>query len=412
MSHFETIQILKKSIKLFTLCIVFNLSSLAFAQTPQALQTENLETYPREVLEAEKAIWKIYNKNSAGTGFFIGQKLFVTNYHVLYSLLKNEITLDEIHLSQEGNPNTLNIKQVISVSALDDLAIIEIKETSQHYLKLSQTNAKADDDLFITGYPDKVFTRMKKTGQINYEEDDYFFSFPVNHSNIFGASGSPVLNNQGQVFGVASQSVVNMMYLIKINHLNLTKGDTGQNCETMSIKNCLKKEIKNLTRLAEQGNAFAQFHLGLIDDNEKETKYWYEKAGSQGFAPAQYYLGFTYYYGFRVPQNDELAEEWYLKAAMQGFAPAQNNLAAMYKYELAEEWYLKAAMQGFAPAQFNLGAMYYSGKETKQNYELAEEWFQKAADQGVARAQFYLTLIYKNRVQDKIKKRNPQDYRP
>ena len=82
--------------KLFTLFIILNLSSLTFVQaqevlqTPEVLQTQNLETYPREVLEAEKAIWEIYNYYSSGTGFFIGPKLFVTNYHVLSGLLENE----------------------------------------------------------------------------------------------------------------------------------------------------------------------------------------------------------------------------------------------------------------------------------------------------------------------------------
>ena len=135
--------------------------------------------------------------------------------------------LNEIHLTQEGNPKILNIKQIVSVSALYDLAIIETKETSQNYLKLSQTNAKADGDLFITGYPDEVFTRMKKTGRINHENDS-FFSFPTNHSDLIGASGSPTLNDQGQAIGVLSQGYSNLVYSIKINNLkNLTKGDIG-----------------------------------------------------------------------------------------------------------------------------------------------------------------------------------------
>ena len=144
--------------KLFIFFLIFNLSSLTFvqAQTP-------------EVLQAEASIWKIHSNYAGATGFFIGPKLFVTNYHVLSGLLKNERTLEKIHLSQEGNPNTLNIKQVVSVSVLYDLALIETKETSQHYLTLSQTKAKTDEDLFITGYFGGILTRMKKTGRINHE---------------------------------------------------------------------------------------------------------------------------------------------------------------------------------------------------------------------------------------------------
>ena len=198
-------------------------------QTPEALQTENLETYPKEVLDAEASVWKIHNDPVSGTGFFISPKLFVTNFHVLEGLLKYELNFNNTILSQKENPNTLNIKQVIVVSALYDLAIIETKETSQHYLKLSETELlKTDEDLFAISYLlTENFTRVKKTGKINHE-DDYFFSFPVNHSALYGASGSPVLNNQGQVIGVFSQALENLIYSIKINHLKkLIKGDIG-----------------------------------------------------------------------------------------------------------------------------------------------------------------------------------------
>ena len=241
--------------KLFILFIILNLSSLTFVQAQEVLQTENLETsypiefveaeslktYPTEILDAEASIWKIYNDNGSGTGFFIDSKLFVTNFHVLEGLLKYERNLNNTILSQKGNPNTLNIKQVIVVSALYDLAIIEIKETSQHYLNLSETELlKTDDDLFAAGYPFGNLIRIKKIGEINHE-NDHFFSFPINHSNLLGASGSPVLNNQGQLVGVLFQGHGNLAYSIKINNLkNLIKGEIGQNCETMSIKNCLK----------------------------------------------------------------------------------------------------------------------------------------------------------------------------
>ena len=92
----------------------------------------------------------------------------------------------------------------------------------------------------------------------------------------------------------------------------------------MSIKNCFKKEIENLTNLAEQGNVFAQSMLGLIYENEK--------AALQGYAPIQYNLGIRYYYGIGAPQNYELALEWFQKAALQGFAPAQHRVGIMYRY--------------------------------------------------------------------------------
>ena len=410
MSHFETIQILKKSIKLFTLCIVFNLSSLAFAQTPQALQTENLETYPKEVLDAEASIWEIHNFSFHGSGFFISSKLFVTNLHVLSSLLKHEENPDDIHLNQKGNSNTLTIKQVVSISAPYDLAIIEIKETSQHYLNLSETELlKTDEDLFAIGYPDGVFTRIKKTGRIN-QEHDYIFSFPVNHSDLYGASGSPALNDQGQVVGVLFKAAKNLVFVIKNKSLkNLITGNIGKSCEAISFKNCLDKEIENLKILAKQGSPIAQYELawnyryerGVIQ-NDKLALHWFQKAAEQDYAIAQVSLGHMYNSGEGVIQNHKLALHWYQKAARQGDIQAQYYVGYMHyngkgipqNYELAFLWFQKAAQQGATPAQNILATMYYNGEGVAQNYEKAFVWFQKAALQGDVKAQYYLAIMF------------------
>ena len=79
MSHFEIIK--KHTLKLFTLFIILNLSSLTF------VQAEGIAQAPK-VVPAEASVWKIHNKLAEGTGFFIAPKLFVTNFHVLSALLK------------------------------------------------------------------------------------------------------------------------------------------------------------------------------------------------------------------------------------------------------------------------------------------------------------------------------------
>ena len=415
--------------KLFILFIILNLSSLTFIQAQEVLQADNLETHqithprevlqadnlethqithPREVLDAEASIWKIHTNfrrvfYSKGTGFSIGPNLVVTNLHVLEGLLKTAEKLNKIHLTQEGNSDTLNIKQVVSISALYDLALIEINETSQHYLTLSESKVKPDDNLFLTGYPDGIFKRTKKTGNIDYESDS-FLPFSINHSKLTGASGSPVLNDQGQVIGVLSQGFKNLILPIKTNHLKkLIKGDIGQNCETTNFRICLEKEKENLKTLAEQGNALAQYKLAFmyfngdgVIQNYKKALDWYQQSAEQGFALAQYFLGYLYYRELRrVPKNYEKALNWLGKAAEQRFALAQYELGAMYyngdgvtqNYEKALDLFQQAARQGFAPAQFALGLMHKNGRGVTQNYELTQYWFQKAAEQGNVQAQ-------------------------
>jgi len=83
----------------------------------------------------------------------------------------------------------------------------------------------------------------------------------------------------------------------------------------------------------------------------------------QGNASAQYNLGLMYYKGQGVLQDYKTAVKWYRLAAEQGNANAQSNLGLMYykgqgvlqDYKTAVKWYRLAAEQGNANAQSNLG---------------------------------------------------------
>ena len=208
-----------------------------------------------------------------------------------------------------------------------------------------------------------------------------FFYFPINHSNPHGTSGSPVLNNQGQVVGALTGAVGNLIFTTKTNPLqNFIARNIGQNCETMNIKNCLEKEIENLNHLAKQNYAPAQKELGFTyyeNQNYKTAFYWLLKAALQGDVFAQYNLGVMNLNGSGVPKNYEQAFYWFQKAALQGYAPAQLHLGNMYLLRkgviqndnLALFWYQKAALQGFTKAQKNLAFMHKNGRGTPQNDE-------------------------------------------
>ena len=56
----------------------------------------------------------------------------------------------------------------------------------------------------------------------------------------------------------------------------------------------------------------------------------YRQAAEQGNADAQYNLGVCYDEGLGVPQIHREAAEWYRKAAEQGHAAAQHNLGVCH----------------------------------------------------------------------------------
>ena len=83
--------------------------------------------------------------------------------------------------------------------------------------------------------------------------------------------------------------------------------------------------LKEWTPLAEQGNTYAQYNLGIM-----------------------------YYNGKGVPQDYKEAVKWYTLSAEQGHIKAQNNLGAMYgegqgvlqDYVKAHMWYNISASNG------------------------------------------------------------------
>ena len=161
--------------------------------------------------------------------------------------------------------------------------------------------------------------------------------------------------------------------------------------------------------LAEQGDAHAQFNLGLMYSNGKgvpqeygEAARWYRRAAEQGDAHAQFNLGVMYSNGKGVPQDYGEAARWYRRAAEQGVARAQFALGFMYyngegvpqDYGEAVRWYRRAAEQGVARAQFALGFMYYNGEGVPQDYGESARWYRRAAEQGDAHAQLALGFMY------------------
>jgi uncharacterized protein len=110
----------------------------------------------------------------------------------------------------------------------------------------------------------------------------------------------------------------------------------------------------------------------------------------QGNAGAQYNLGVLYANGQGVPQDYAGAAKWHRLAAEQGDADAQFTLGVMYDngqgvpqdYAEAMKWYRLAANQGYADAQFNLGVSYAYVEGVPQDFISAYMWLDLAGANG------------------------------
>ena len=126
------------------------------------------------------------------------------------------------------------------------------------------------------------------------------------------------------------------------------------------------------------------------------------RMAEQGDAVAQYNLGFSYAYGTGVPQDDARALAWYRLAAEQGLDAAQHHLGVMYAngegttqdFDEAVRWLRMAAAQDYSTARYHLGVMYANGDGVPDDEAEALAWFRESAEEGDVPAQYMLGVMY------------------
>jgi len=139
--------------------------------------------------------------------------------------------------------------------------------------------------------------------------------------------------------------------------------------------------------------AWADFQAGMDASTSGDyatALHEWRPLAEQGNALAQYNLGVLYRKGRGVPQDDVLARQWYAKAAAQGLAKAQFSLGTLYfngegapkDYQQALRWFRLAADQGEALAQTKMAIIYDEGQGVPQNIVQAYKWYSLAATNG------------------------------
>jgi HJR/Mrr/RecB family endonuclease len=142
--------------------------------------------------------------------------------------------------------------------------------------------------------------------------------------------------------------------------------DSSYQAATARVLISRQEMIAKQIEAAERGDVSAQFALGLLysegkqtEQNDQEAAKWWQRAAELGYADAQLALGWTYAIGRGVIQDDRAAVTWLRKAAEQGNAEAQWRLASMLEVgrgaainsSEAMKWWRKAAGQGVEVAK-------------------------------------------------------------
>lgn len=301
------------------------------------IKIKNQPSPPESVKTAGQAVWLIKTAKSLGTGFFISENLFVTNFHVIESVL-NEKLFPKTYLRQKNSNQKIKVKRLIALSIYPDLALLETETPAPFYLNLKEVPLHPQEKLFAVGYPKGKFRILKSKGFLKNRGSDLLFS--VNHFKLSGASGSPVLNSKGHIAGViysfyGDHKGTLAVSVFKDKLQNFIKGSESHSCKKQSLSSCLETALQNIHKKAYQENkAKTQYELSsmyrfgiAVEKNEKTAFYWMKKSAEQAYWEAEFGLAVMYWLGTGVQKNEEKALHWLEKSAKGGFSLAQYKLA-------------------------------------------------------------------------------------
>lgn len=427
-------------------------------------------TIPNAVVDAVDAVYVIsYNPLSSGdrdvleggaSGFFIAPNTFVTNAHAIsYDREVSEARL--FHHSSYGAMTPFRPKVLLSVSWLHDLAVIQTE--TDHTLAdtdpiaLSPASATRDNDLYLIGYPTEsnqiVEAKICSYSMFYFRNGliRAFIRYPEVTDALhdrrlgfgaFGASGSPVVNSDGDYVGVffagntyfAPDDPLNLIRRDAVDDLfggaemvqghvivagdalaKLIRGEIGTRCGERGTRECVTADMAQVRTIVNDfisGKEFERRLLGvghllpivlpfekLFDLDSQHMRLEYLKAIAMRFDDAHAYQSTltmldTEKQGTAVLNDIKLLDSLMLSSLERSVDPESRYHLAMRRYmsespariaQICEQ-----ARSGDSHVQYDCAV----GMFLQDDEDGGRRWLQAAADQGHADAQYQLGFRY------------------
>ena len=137
-----------------------------------------------------------------GSGFFVGDNLIATNYHVIEGAARGRAKL-------VGQFSTYTIEGVTATDQTNDLALLKVTMSGINPLPLgNSSDVKIGETVYVAGNP-KGLEGTFSNGIISSRRDRYAkerlqMTAPISP----GSSGGPVLNSKGEVIGISFMTLV------------------------------------------------------------------------------------------------------------------------------------------------------------------------------------------------------------
>ncbi len=296
-------------------------------------------------------------KLSRGSGFFIASDRIVTNRHVIENAHRAEV--------HSHNGSVYPVKGVVAVDAEGDIAVLKVDAPAHQVrpLQLDRTSPQEGESVVVIGNP-FGFEGSVSNGIVSAVRDIPTFGRIIQITAAIspGSSGSPVVNMQGQVIGVATLQITGGQSInFAIPSERISQLQTGP---LVSLSDLVVATGRN-----KRARAVQYFRDGLSflskDDCEKALPY-FEKA---------------------VESDNNYAEAW----AQTGFCREK-----LGRHSDAIDASKKAVnLRPSAESYFNLGLAHYY---LKQYREAAENYRQsiRLDPFNAADAYYALGLVYRD----------------
>jgi tetratricopeptide (TPR) repeat protein len=262
---------------------------VAFASRPAPAQ-DNLPELVKRIKPSSVAIATFNNKGeklARGSGFFVGPDRIITNRHVIENAQRVEVSLH--------NGKQYIVKGVLAVDGEGDLALLQVDAPREFAipLRIEKTAPQEGESIVVIGNPFGLEGSVSN-GIVSAvrEIPGYGKIIQITAPISPGSSGSPVVNMQGQVIGVATLQAAegqSLNFAVPSDRIAQLKISPVQSFATLNSET---KKSKRATaeRLYSQG-------LGALSRDE-----WARAAGlfekaveiDSEYAEAWYQAGFCY----------------------------------------------------------------------------------------------------------------------
>lgn len=181
--------------------LLFLLVSVVLAVSPQDLLPELVRRIKPSAVAIETFDAR-GEKLSRGSGFFIDSDRIVTNRHVIEGAYRAEV--------HSSTGSIYPVKGVLAVDAEGDLALLKIEAPANEVrpLSLDRTSPQEGESVVVIGNPFGLEGSVTN-GIVSAVRDIPTFGRIIQITAPIspGSSGSPVVNMQGQVIGVATLQI-------------------------------------------------------------------------------------------------------------------------------------------------------------------------------------------------------------